>query len=143
MDAALHTAQAAAFASSGSAGNYTIADVNAGGYWRNTHDVGGPHSPFDQSDETNDGGPRGQTQYFKDPTSPLAMAPLGRTDLADLVDPYVLEMDQDYDCVHNSNPSCSYTFYGAFCAPQPAKPGTDLYGDHYGPVDLTWKPSGC
>ena len=33
-----------------------------------------------------------------------------------LVDPYALEMDQDYDCTHNSNPDCSYTLLRPGCA---------------------------
>jgi hypothetical protein len=61
----------------------------------------------------------------------------------DLVEPYALEIDQDYDCVHNSNPSCSYTFYGPLCAAKPTLLGVDLYGASYGAVDLTWKPAGC
>ncbi len=140
MDAALHDAQAKAFAMQGGG---VITDANHTGYWRNSHDLGGTHAPFDQSDETNDGAPRGQTQYFKDPASTAANAPLGRTDLQTLVDPYALEMDQDYDCTHNSNPMCSYTLYGPLCAPKSSKLGIDIYGDDYGAVDRTWKPTGC
>jgi len=140
QDAALLAAQSAAFAMQG--GN-VIADANHTGSWRNSHDLGGTHAPFDQSDETNDGAPRGQTQYFKDPASAVANAPLGRTDLMTLVDPYALEMDQDYDCTHNSNPMCSYTLYGAACLPKTSKLGIDIYGDNYGAVDRAWKPTGC
>jgi len=140
-DAALHTAQLAAFANKGGAGD--IADIPAGGFWRDSHDLGGAHAPFDQSDETNGGAPRGQTQYFKDPTSTAATSPLGRQDLMTLVDPFALEMDQDYDCAHNSNPSCSYTLYGPACFPETSLLGVDIYVATYGSYDPTWKPAGC
>jgi hypothetical protein len=64
-------------------------------------------------------------------------------DLTTLVDPSALEMDQDYDCVHNSNPSCSYVTYGPLCAPEAAKSGVELYEATYGPIEATWRPSGC
>ena len=140
-DAALHTAQLAAFGNQGASGD--LLDIPAGGYWRNSHDAGGPHAPFDQSDETNDGAPRGQTQYFKDPASTVATSPLGRQDLMTLVDPFALEMDQDYDCTHNSNPSCSYTFYGPACLPETSLPGVEIYTATYGSYDPSWKPAGC
>jgi len=145
MDMALHGAMSAAFANQGAKGpnGYDIADIPTGGFWRDSHDLGGPHAPFDQSDETNDGAPRGQTQYFKDPASALANSPLGRMDLTTLVDPLAIEMDQDYDCAHNSNPMCSYTFYGAACLPQSSMLGVDIYTSKYGSIDPTWKPSGC
>jgi hypothetical protein len=141
QDATLHTAQLAAFGNQGASGD--ILDIPTGGYWRNSHDLGGPHGPFDQSNETNDGAPRGQTQYFKDPTSAVATSPLGRQDLTTLVDPLALEMDQDYDCTHNSNPSCSYTLYGALCFPETSMLGVDIYVETYGSYDPTWKPAGC
>jgi len=122
-----------------------LGDVPGGSsrFWRDSHDLKGPHAPFDLSDETESGAPRGQVQYFRDPTSTAANAPLGRVDLTALVDPSALELDQDYDCVHNSNPACSYTTYGSFCAPQPSKLGTNLYESNYGSVESTWKPTGC
>ncbi|MEO8843268.1 MAG: hypothetical protein ABI591_33745 [Kofleriaceae bacterium] len=141
-DSALHAAQQQANAHRG-AQPYDLADVIAGGYWRDSHDAGGPHGPFDLSDETNGGAPRGQTQYFVDPTSAIAHAALGRQDLVDLVDPYALEIDQDYDCTHNSNPDCSYTFYGSLCAPETSLPGTQLYTQSYGDFAAAYTPTGC
>jgi hypothetical protein len=146
MDAMLHDAQLAASTHKGarqSSGKYDIADAPTGTFWRNSNDIGGPHSPFDLSDETDQGAPRGQTQYFADPTSALAKGALGRQDLATLIDPYALEMDQDYDCIHNSNPICAYTTYGPLCAPETSELGTKVYTDSYGSFDATWKPSGC
>jgi hypothetical protein len=142
QDAQLHTVQLAANADQG-ASPFDIADIPAGGFWRNSHDLGGPHAPFDLSDETNDGAPRGQTQYFSDVTSTIATSPLGRQDLETLVDPYALEMDQDYDCPHNSNPGCSYTTYGPDCLLETSLPGAQIYTNDYGDFEPTWKPSGC
>jgi len=141
-DPNLHAKQVLANSHQG-AQPYDITDVIAGGYWRDSHDVGGPHAPFDLSDETNDGAPRGQTQYFKDPASAVANAPLGRQDLMTLVDPYALEMDQDYDCTHNSNPACDYIFYGTACAPAADLLGTQIYSGKYGDFAPGYVPTGC
>lgn len=142
MDAALHTAQLAANADQG-ASPYDISDVIPSSYWRDSHDLGGPHAPFDLSDETNSGAPRGQTQYFKDWTSTVANAPLGRQDLTTLVDPQAIEMDQDYDCTHNSNPLCSYTYYGPSCFPESSEIGTQIYTDTYGSFEASYSPQAC
>ncbi|HEY1958536.1 MAG TPA: hypothetical protein VGH28_23120 [Polyangiaceae bacterium] len=142
MDTELHTAQLAANADQG-ASPYDIADVIPTSYWRDSHDLGGPHAPFDLSDETNSGAPRGQTQYFKDWTSTVANAPLGRQDLMTLVDPQAIEMDQDYNCPHDSNPLCSYTTYGPACLPETAEIGTQLYTDTYGSYGASYSPQAC
>ena len=148
IDGALHAALVAANTNKGAAGPsgaFDLADVPADSsrFWRDSHDAAGPHAPFDLSDETQDGAPRGQVQYFRDPSSSAANAPLGRMDLTTLVDPSALEMDQDYDCVHNSNPSCSYVTYGPLCAPEASKVGLDLYESDYGPTESGWHPTGC
>lgn len=140
QDPRLHAAQLAASNRQG-AQPYDLADITT--YWRNSHDLGGAHAPFDISDETNDGAPRGQTQYFKDPASAIANTALGRPDIMGVVDRYALEMDQDYDCTHNSNPDCSYTLYGALCAPAASKLGTDIYAGNYGDFISSWRPAGC
>ncbi len=142
QDAALHDAQLAANTDKG-ASPYDIADIPSTSFWRDSHDAGGPHAPFDLSDETNAGAPRGQTQYFRDPTSTAANSPLDRMDLTTLVDPYALEMDQDYDCTHNSNPDCSYIFYGPSCAPESSALGTQIYTQDYGDFEPAYKPAGC
>ena len=146
MDAELHDAQLAANQHQGalqSNSEYDIGDVVSTSYWRDSHDVGGPHAPFDLSDETNGGAPRGQTQYFQDPTGAAAKSPLNRQDLTTLVDPYALEMDQDYDCAHNSNPLCEYTFYGAACIPETTEVGTQIYTDTYGSYGASYVPVSC
>lgn len=146
MDPELHAAELAANTHKGAVqgnGKYDISDIPSGGYWRDSHDLAGPHGPFDRSDETNDGAPRGQTQFFADPASGAANAPLGRLDLTSLVDPYAIEFDQDYDCVHASNPLCSYITYGPLCFPEASALGTELYQKTYGAFDPGWVPSGC
>lgn len=146
MDATLHAAQVDAAAHQGKAqanGKPDIADIPSGGFWRDSHDLAGPHDPFDATNETEDGAPRGQTQYFKDPSSAAANTPLGRMDLTTLVDPYALEFDQDYDCVHASNPLCTYITYGNLCLPMSSLLGTELFTKNYGDFDEGWKPSGC
>jgi hypothetical protein len=141
VDAPLHAALVAAH-TRGGATPYDLRDVGTG-HWRDSHDLGGPHSPFDQSDETNDDVPRGQVQYFADPASARAQQPLGRVDVMDLVEPYALEIDHDYDCIHQSNPLCSYTLYGVACTPATSKLGTVLYTAGYGDFEPAWQPSGC
>jgi hypothetical protein len=148
MDIALHASLIAASTTKGqpnASGKPDIADIliNTTSFWRDSHDLGGAHAPFDLSDETENGGPRGQVQYFSDVTTAPATAPLGRTDLTTLVDPYALEMDQDYDCPHNSNPLCAYTSYGTACLPGPSKLGIALYTARYGDYDPTWQPVDC
>ncbi len=144
MDPTLHAALVTTNTMAGGTSTARIVtDIPSGGYWRDSHDAGGPHAPFDLSDETNDGAPRGQTQFFRDPTSTAATSALGRTDLTTLVQPYALEMDEDFDCTHNSNPSCDYTLYGALCAPKPTEAGTAIYVETYGDFDPTWHPAGC
>jgi hypothetical protein len=148
MDPALHDALVAASdhkGAAGAGGAFDLADVSGGSarFWRDSHDLGGAHAPFDLSDETNDGAPRGQVQFFRDPTAPAALAPLGRLDLTSLVDPDALEMDHDFDCVHNSNPACSYVTYGPLCAPETSRLGVDLYESNYGAIESGWHPSGC
>lgn len=146
MDAELQSAQLAANNAAGgteSNGLLDISDIPPGTSWRNSWDLGGPHAPFDISDETENGGPRGQTQYFQNPSSTLANSPLGRMDLQTLVDPYALEMDQDYNCPHDSNPLCTYVTYGPLCLPEWPEKGTTIYEDNYGSFDPSWKPTGC
>jgi hypothetical protein len=90
MDAHLHDALIAASTNKGqpNGAKPDIEDVpiGAGSYWRDSHDLGGSHAPFDISDETENGAPRGQVQYFEDPASAAAKSPLNRTDLKTLVD---------------------------------------------------------
>jgi hypothetical protein len=144
MDTDLHAVLAAANADQGmSGGQIQIHDLTTASFWRDSHDLGGPHAPFDLSDETDAGAPRGQVQYFADVTSAAATAPLGRQDLETLVEPLGLEMDEDFDCVHNSNPSCDYTSYGPACALEPNLAGVAIWQMNYGDYQPGYKPAGC
>ena len=144
MDADLHKELARANTDHGmTGGQIDIHDIPAGGFWRDSHDLGGPHAPFDLSDETEGGAPRGQVQYFADPASTVANTALGRQDLTTLVDPLALEMDEDFDCAHNSNPACNYTLYGALCAPEANLQGTAIYQQTYGDYGPGFVPHGC
>ena len=144
MDADLHAVLVVTNTDHGmTGGQIDIHDIPAGGLWRDSHDLGGPHGPFDLSDETEGGAPRGQVQFFKDPTSAAATAPLGRQDLDALVEPLALEMDEDFDCAHNSNPACNYTLYGPLCAPEPNLQGTAIYQETYGDYGPGFVPHGC
>ena len=144
-DVTLHTALIAANSHKGNKQGsvFDIADIPQGESWRNSTDLGGPHAPFDLSDETNPGAPRGQVHFFVDPTSTLAKTALGRMDVTTLVEPYALEMDQDYNCTHDSNPRCTYVTYGTLCIPQPSKLGADLYTQNYGTFDPNYAPADC
>jgi hypothetical protein len=142
MDPPLHAALVAANARMG-ASPFDLTDIPANSSWRQSQDLGGPHTPFDITDETNAPLPRAQLQFFHDPTSAVANAPIGRLDMMTLVDPYALELDHDFDCVHNSNPACSYVVYGANCATHAPVLGTALYMMDYGDYQATWMPTGC
>jgi hypothetical protein len=148
MDAKLHDTLVAANTKKGASetnGKPDILDIptHSNDFWRDSHDLGGPHAPFDLSDETDPGAPRGQVQFFKDVNSSVARAGLNRQDLTSLIDPLAIEMDQDYDCPHNSNPACDYTFYGSACIPQASMNGTAIYTAGYGDFGPSWKPTGC
>jgi hypothetical protein len=146
MDDTLHASLVAASANQGAmvGGKYDIAEAPPQGtFWRDSHDLGGTHAPFDLSDETDEGAPRGQVQYFADPSSALAHAPLGRLDLETWIDPHALEMDQDYDCPHDSNPLCTYVTWGQLCFPQAATLGVDLFAMRYGDYEPGYVPAGC
>jgi hypothetical protein len=143
IDPTLHAALVAAYDEKGGAAPARHLAEATASFWRETHDDGGPHLPFDLSDETEQGWPRGQVHFFRDPASPLANAPLNRTDLQTLVDPYALEIDQDYDCQHFSNPECLYSTYVDGCFPQLLKKGADLYVASLGDFGPSWRPSGC
>jgi hypothetical protein len=146
MDVALHTALSAAHDNKGAeapGAGFDVSDVPADGFWRDSHDPAGPHVPFDISVETQGGAPRAQGHYFVDPAAAEASEPLDRLDVRDVVDPYALEIDQDYDCFHGSNPLCEYTLYGPLCAPKPTRTGFDIFELGYGDAGLGWAPGGC
>lgn len=73
--------------------------------WRRSRDLLGPHDPFTASVESNLGGPRAQVHYFKNPAAAVSLA--GRGPELVGVDPAsVIEIDQDYNFIHDSNAEC-------------------------------------
>jgi hypothetical protein len=146
MDRPLHDALLAANTDQGTLGSdnqYDLADIPATSQWRDSQNPAGPHAPFDTNDDTAAGAPRAQAQYFKDPASAAANAKLGRMDVTDVVDPHALELDQVYDCLHNSNPQCAYVNYGPLCAQEPSMLGSAVYVQDYGDFEPSWKPNAC
>jgi hypothetical protein len=75
--------------------------------WKSSGDWAGPHSPFTQSRETIQGRPRGQThQWAWDYEASVGVQKSGMA-FRDY-DPHLIELDMDYNWVHDSNPECSY-----------------------------------
>lgn len=116
---------------------HSITD-DGGSTWIHTRDVAGPHDPFDASIETDTG--LRCTLIFEDGDSepPTAQAhffvadpvPVMRGSGIDLPgDPHMLEIDQDFDCVHDSNPTC-HDF-------------EDRYRTHHGDFECEWVPGAC
>ena len=104
--------------------------------WRASTDLAGPHDPFDLSLETVSGYPRGQLHLFSSDAAPV---PLGRAGVEDVVDTRALELDMDFNLIHESAPLCSYL----------GGEGTTLYAEEFAaigdgaPADLDYAPTGC
>lgn len=121
-------------------GTRTIGD-GGGTTWLHTEDVAGPHDPFTASDETDAGlsclglielggskPPTAQAHFFLDGDA----VPVQRGAGIDLpADPYLLEIDHDFDCLHQSNPVC------------PNRNFDTKYATNYGAYDAAWAPAGC
>jgi hypothetical protein len=117
-------------------------------YIRNSHDYGGPHSPFDDSNESkggrtdSPGSPTIQSQwwsphfYYDGNNQPVydwspyaggrAFSPIGRPGVYGVVDPYAIEIDQDWDLFHHSDPT-----HGDF---------SQQYIQDYGDFGPNWVP---
>lgn len=78
--------------------------------WAESNDLGGPHAPFTQSDETVPGSPRGQVHFWSNDGQASV---LQRNGVQGLSDPHVVELDNDYNWIHDSSPEGYYSFtYG-------------------------------
>lgn len=74
--------------------------------WAESKDFAGPHDPFSQSDETQQGTPRGQTHFWsKDSDASI----LSRNGVEGVSDPHIVEIDNDYNILHDSNPEGNYS----------------------------------
>ena len=104
--------------------------------WGPTTDLAGPHDPFTQSSETHNGQPRGQAHFF---TGNEDVVTLDRPGVEGVSDPHVIEIDIDYNLIHDSNPECDYL----------RGRGSEVYADVWSrlgtgePVDFAYIPSGC
>jgi hypothetical protein len=119
-------------------GTNTI-DDGSGGSWAHTSDIAGPHDPFHASIETRTGldcvllvetsdsrPPTAQAHFFLDGSAvPVERGP----DISLPADPTMLEIDQDFDCLHDSNPTC--------------RDFETRYRDNYGDFECEWVPSAC
>ncbi|MCS6797971.1 MAG: hypothetical protein NZ898_05500 [Myxococcota bacterium] len=118
-------------------GARVIAD-GGGSSWIRTRDLGGPHDPFDASLETDTGlrcillvetpesrPPNGQAHFFLEGSARA----FSRGTTALPLDPYMLEIDHDYDCLHRSNPLCADF--------------DERYTRNWGDFDCDWVPSAC
>jgi hypothetical protein len=74
--------------------------------WRNSEDWSGPHAPFTQSRETFAGQPRGQTHQFAWDSEAVWVQKSGMATA--VYDPHLVELDIDYNWIHDSNPECTY-----------------------------------
>lgn len=121
-------------------GTHTLTD-GAASTWIHTEDVAGPHDPFTASAETDTGlsclgpielsgskPPTAQAHFFLDGDA----VPVQRGAGIDLpADRYLLEIDHDFDCLHQSNPLC------------PNRGFDTTYAANYGDFVPTWAPSDC
>lgn len=110
-----------------------------GSTWKHTGDLAGPHAPFTASDETDTGLRCAVLVELPDSKPPTAQGhfflagdqvPVQRGAAIDLpADQYMFEVDQDYNCVHDSNPTCSDF--------------ATKYVTNYGDYVPAWRPPGC
>jgi hypothetical protein len=122
------------------ADNVRMVGDGATGRWKPTTDLVGPHDPFTASNETETGllcallvelpgskPPTAQSHFFR-PGDEVAVV-RGGSSLA--ADPYLFEIDHDFDCSHNSNPAC------------PGRNWEQEYAQNYGVYAADWIPGEC
>lgn len=115
-----------------------LIEDGGGSRFVHTRDLAGPHDPFDASIESDVGlsctlliedgdsrPPTLQAHFFVE--TPAAVE---RGDGISLpADPFMLEIDHDYDCLHRSNPTCSDF--------------DEKYRENYGDFECEWIPAAC
>jgi len=136
-------------------GYVTTVDTFGNPDWQTSSDPLGPHDPFDASNETAYGHPRGQVHFWI--TDDGFYVPVYRNGVNGIIDANMLEFDQDYDWNHPSSTECSYDTGGCDqCQAGTGKagfssgPGRMIYARQHpfisGMVDAPnydWAPAGC
>lgn len=104
--------------------------------WRDSHDLAGPHQPFTASRETHLGLPRGQAHFFSLDDD---LVPLERRGVEGVIDARAIEIDLDFNLLHESAPRCDYG----------DESGLERYQQLWreqaagGDVELEYVPEGC
>lgn len=84
-----------------------LRDLHAGlPEWAASNDFKGPHGPFTQSSETVPGSPRGQSHFWK---ADGEASTLQRNGVVGVLDPHIVELDNDYNFIHDSSPEGFYS----------------------------------
>lgn len=139
----------------GNSNSFVTRDQNGNNYWKPSADPFGPHDPFDASNETSYGHPRGQMHFWKSGSG--YSTPVHNIGVYGVVDIGILEIDQDYDAWHPSSTECAYDTDGCDTCKAAGDrasfgvgPGRMIYarqhpylpGSFAGP-DYEWAPAGC
>jgi hypothetical protein len=103
-------------------GYVTTIDQNNNNYWTISNDIAGPHDPFDASNMTSYGHPRGQMHFWLSDEG--FWTPVYHDGVNGIIDANMMEIDQDYDWNHPSNTECSYDTGGC----DTCKSGTNKAG---------------
>jgi hypothetical protein len=74
--------------------------------WGGSGDVAGAHAPFTNESETAKGSPRGQAQFWSYPSQ---ASTLNRPGVVGVYDSQIVELDNDYNWLHDSNPEGEYS----------------------------------
>ena len=74
--------------------------------WAASNDFKGPHDPFTQSSETIAGSPRGQSHFW---SADAEASILQRNGVVGVLDPHIVELDNDYNFIHDSSPEGFYS----------------------------------
>ena len=137
-------------------GYVTTLDQNGNNYWTISDDIMGPHDPFDASNMTSYGHPRGQLHFWGSDYG--FWVEVQRDGVPPgVVDENMMEFDQDYDWNHPSSTECTYDTDGCdTCKSGYNKAGFSngtgrmiyarqhphIEGWFAGP-DYEWAPAGC
>ncbi len=115
--------------------------------WGANGDIGGVHEPFDNASSTINGrpfscdGPDGQAQFYSWDTKCSYSGQKGCSNVQSFsrgstylpADSRMFELDNDYDTIHQSSPTCSYGWCGG-------KYGVTMYEEHWCPSQGNFAP---